>query len=115
MYNSFPITFKNITVRVIVSALFIWGLILPFSAKTASAAGRALGELNSKSSPSGIYSEDENVGTTLQREARDYRQEGVEYQRIDDLDTAMAYYQKAIELDPSYTVAYNDLGIIYEA
>ena len=27
----------------------------------------------------------------------------------------MVYYQKAIELDPVYTVAYNDLGIIYEA
>jgi len=115
MYNSFPATFKNITVRVIVSALFIWGMILPFPAQNASAAGRGLGDLNSKSSPSGIYSEDENVATALQREAREYRQEGVEYQRIDDLDTAMVYYQKAIELDPSYTVAYNDLGIIYEA
>ncbi len=116
MYNSFPATFKNITVRVIVSALFIWGLILPFPAKTASAAGGALGKLDAKKSLfSGIYSDEENVSTALQREARDYRQQGVEYQRIDDLDTAMVCYQKAIELDPSYTVAYNDLGIIYEA
>jgi tetratricopeptide (TPR) repeat protein len=115
MHNSFPVTFKNITVRVIVSAIFIWGLILPFFAKTASSASTSFGDLKTKTLFSGLYTDDETMLTTLQAEARNYRQQGVEYQRIGDLDTAMAYYQKAIELDPVYTVAFNDLGIIYEA
>jgi tetratricopeptide (TPR) repeat protein len=36
-------------------------------------------------------------------------------QDIGDLDSAMKLYQKAIEVDPAYAVAYNDLGVIYEA
>lgn len=51
----------------------------------------------------------------LQKQARLYRQQGIELQRADDLDSAMAFYQKATELDHVYAVAYNDLGIIYEA
>jgi len=51
----------------------------------------------------------------LQKQARLYRQQGLELQRVDDLDSAMAFYQKATELDPVYAVPYNDLGIIYEA
>lgn len=51
----------------------------------------------------------------LQKEARSYRQEGFELQHIGNMDDAMSVYQKAIEMDPSYAVAYNDLGIIYEA
>jgi len=51
----------------------------------------------------------------LQKEARDYRAQGLEYQRIGNLEAAMSLYQKAIQLDPSYSVAYNDLGIMYEA
>ncbi len=112
MYNSFPAIFKKITVRVIVSALFIWGLILPFFSQTASAAGKMMA---GESLFFGIYSEEDARLTPLEREARDYRQQGVEYQRVGDLDMAMAYYQKAIELDHVYTIAYNDLGIIYEA
>ncbi len=115
MYNSFPVTFKNISVRIIVSAIFIWGLILPFFAKTASSASNDFGVSKTKTLFSGIYLDEDTMLTALQTEARNYRQQGVEYQRIGDLDTALAYYQKAIELDPAYTVAYNDLGIIYEA
>jgi len=53
--------------------------------------------------------------TALQKQARMYRREGLEMQDVGNLDTAMTLYQKAIELDPAYAVAYNDLGIIYEA
>lgn len=53
--------------------------------------------------------------TQSQKQARLYRAEGLEYQRVGDLDRAMNLYQKAIVLDPLYAVAYNDLGIIYEA
>ncbi|MBM3243501.1 MAG: tetratricopeptide repeat protein, partial [Candidatus Omnitrophica bacterium] len=53
--------------------------------------------------------------SALQEQARSYRQEGIQAQDIGDLDTAMKLYQKAIEVDPVYAVAYNDLGVIYEA
>lgn len=53
--------------------------------------------------------------SSVQREARAYHQQGLEYQSKGELDTAIALYQKAIVLDPLYAVAYNDAGIIYEA
>lgn len=56
--------------------------------------------------------------TQLQRQARLYRQQGFELQKTgiaENIDEARKFYQKAIELDPSYAVAYNDLGVIYEA
>jgi Flp pilus assembly protein TadD len=51
----------------------------------------------------------------LQKQARLYRNQGLELQRIGNLDGAMSLYQKATELDPKYVVAYNDSGIIYES
>jgi len=51
----------------------------------------------------------------LQEEARNYRDKGYAAQASGDLDTAMSYYQKAVELDPAYAVAYNDLAIIYDS
>lgn len=53
--------------------------------------------------------------TALQEQAREYRDEGLKVQDMGDLDSAMKLYQKAIEVDPAYAVAYNDLGVIYEA
>jgi len=50
----------------------------------------------------------------LKEEARFYREKGYEVQRSGDLDTAMVYYQKAVELDPLYAAAYNDLGVVYD-
>lgn len=51
----------------------------------------------------------------LQKQARLYRSQGLELQRLGNLEGALSFYQKAIELDPVYAVVYNDLGIIYEA
>jgi len=51
----------------------------------------------------------------IKEQARTYREEGVRAQDIGDLDAAMKLYQKAVELDPGYSVAYNDLGVIYES
>jgi len=51
----------------------------------------------------------------LQLQARQYREAGLEKQRVGDLAEAMSLYQKAIIVDPGYAVAYNDLGVIYEA
>lgn len=53
--------------------------------------------------------------TPLQQQARTYRQQGTEYQRVGKLDEALVLYEKAIQLDPMYAVAYNDAGIIFEA
>jgi len=51
----------------------------------------------------------------LPEQARKYRKEGLENQRVGNLPAAMSLYQKAIALDPTYAVAYNDLGVIYES
>lgn len=55
------------------------------------------------------------VSGALPEQARKYREEGLENQRVGNLPAAMSLYQKAIALDPTYAVAYNDLGVIYEA
>lgn len=57
----------------------------------------------------------EDEPTAIEEQARMYRQQGIELQRIGNIDGAMSLYQKAIELDPTYAVAYNDLGVLYEA
>lgn len=48
-------------------------------------------------------------------QARSYRLQGVDKQNSGDLLEAMKLYTMATELDPEYTEAYCDLGIIYEA
>jgi len=50
----------------------------------------------------------------LQQQARDYRAQGLVYQRLGKIEEAMTMYQKAVEMDPSYAVALNDLGVTYE-
>ncbi len=47
--------------------------------------------------------------------AVEYRAQGLQAQRNGDPDTALVYFQKAMELDPTLAVAYNDAGVIYEA
>jgi len=47
--------------------------------------------------------------------AVEYRDKGLKAQKRGDFDTALIYYQKAMELDPSLALAYNDAGIMYEA
>ena len=49
------------------------------------------------------------------KQAQICRDRGYEAQRAGNLDAALGLYKKAIELDPSYVVAYNDLGIILES
>ena len=53
--------------------------------------------------------------TSFQQQAINYRMEGLSLQRAGNLDQAMVYYQKAIELNPSYAAAFNDLGVVFEA
>ncbi len=50
----------------------------------------------------------------LQKQARDYRQQGWLFQERGDLESAMICYQKAMLADPNYAVAYNDVGVILE-
>jgi len=50
----------------------------------------------------------------VQKLARVYRQQGIEMQRVGNLEGAFSFYKKAIELDPFYPVPYNDMGVIYE-
>ncbi len=60
-----------------------------------------------------LFAQENSDGLYLQ--ARQYRQAGLEKQRVGNLAEAMSLYQKAITIDPGYAVAYNDLGVIYEA
>ncbi|MCP4652377.1 MAG: tetratricopeptide repeat protein [Candidatus Omnitrophica bacterium] len=56
------------------------------------------------------------VGATdlTNEQSREYRELGYKLQMKGSADEAMAYYQKAIEMDPQYAEAHNDLGVIYE-
>ena len=58
--------------------------------------------------------QEENL-TVLQGQAREYRNKGLELQRVGNIDEAMSFYQKAVEVDPLYAVVYNDLGVVLEA
>lgn len=60
------------------------------------------------------YQEEENL-TQMQKQAREYREQGLEFQRTGDLTSAMNFYQKAVEIDSSFPAAYNDLGVASEA
>ena len=52
--------------------------------------------------------------TEMQKQARIYRIQGWDLQDQGRVEEAISCYQKAILLDPSYVVAYNDLGIAFE-
>jgi len=58
--------------------------------------------------------ENEQDLNQLQQQARLYRSQGMAAQEKGDLATALIFYQKAIQIDPYYSVAYNDLGVIFE-
>lgn len=48
------------------------------------------------------------------KQAHTFRKQGYEAQLKGDYTSALSFYKKAIELDPFYAIAYNDLGIVYE-
>lgn len=54
-------------------------------------------------------------GEAMQGQAQAYRDQGLILQKQGDLEGALAYYQKAILLNPRYATAYNDIGVILEA
>ncbi len=51
---------------------------------------------------------------SLTEQARYYREEGYRLQSAGKTGSALSFYQKAVEADPYYAEAYNDIGIIYE-
>ncbi|MCK5392697.1 MAG: tetratricopeptide repeat protein [Candidatus Omnitrophica bacterium] len=59
-----------------------------------------------------FYSQAENLSD---QEARLYREEGYKLQQSGDLEGALAYYQKAVQMSPNYIEVLNDLGVVYEA
>lgn len=56
----------------------------------------------------------DDKATVMQGEAQSYRTQGLEAQRIGNIDGAISFYKKAIEMDPLCAACYNDLGIMYE-
>ncbi|HQP91905.1 MAG TPA: tetratricopeptide repeat protein, partial [Candidatus Omnitrophota bacterium] len=55
------------------------------------------------------------LSVEIKKTAVEYRDKGLEAQKNGDMDTALIYYQKAMELDPTMAAAYNDAGVIYES
>ena len=55
-----------------------------------------------------------SAAISLRDEAVSYREKGYEVQKTGDIDAAMVWYQKAVELDPEYAAPHNDLGILFE-
>jgi Flp pilus assembly protein TadD len=53
--------------------------------------------------------------TTLQQQARRYREQGGILQQQGDIDGALGVYQKAMQIDPAFVPVYNDIGVMYEA
>ncbi len=51
---------------------------------------------------------------TLREEAVGYRVQGFEAQRRGDMPSALAFYQKAAALDPTYPTPRNDIGVLLE-
>ena len=52
---------------------------------------------------------------TLAEDAESYRAKGYEEQERGEIDSAITWYQKAADLDPTYPAPHNDLGILFEA
>ncbi|MDP3723228.1 MAG: tetratricopeptide repeat protein [Candidatus Omnitrophota bacterium] len=48
------------------------------------------------------------------QEARVFRDQGYQAQQQGDFQTAIRYYEQAIQVDPAYATPYNDLGAVYE-
>jgi len=55
-----------------------------------------------------------NKAASISDEAEDYRTKGYEAQQRGDIDTAIEWYQKAVNLKPEYASPHNDLGILFE-
>ncbi len=84
-----------------------------------SRSGFSAAELNTmtaqvRESNAGVFGEESVDLTELQKQARLYRNQGFQYQSSGDLERALAFYQKAVQLDPAYAVVYNDLGVSFE-
>ncbi len=56
----------------------------------------------------------EDLNATLRAQAEEYRMQGYQLQKKGDLEGALSYYQKAVEIDPGNAEAYNDIGVVYE-
>jgi len=55
------------------------------------------------------------AASLLKDDAKAYREEGYRAQSLGDIEGALVWYQKAVQLDPHYAQAYNDIGVIYES
>lgn len=50
----------------------------------------------------------------INEEATAYRNNGYEAQKKGDYNRALVFYQKALAINPAYSIVYNDLGVLYE-
>lgn len=52
-------------------------------------------------------------GLAIEEDAIAYNNRGVCYDNLDDVENAMADYERATEINPEYALAYDNLGLIY--
>ena len=101
-------------ILIISTSLFAQGTELEKGGNRGYIVNRSLPEIKKDSAPN-VPSEIEENLSALQKQARLYRAQGLEFQRMGNLEEAKVFYQKAIRLDPAYAAVYNDLGVIAEA
>ena len=95
--------------EIIFLAVFVFSLPLSISAAEINSAHNSPGRNSQKK---------EKIASSIREQAIIYRNQGFELQNTgnaQNIETAKSFYQKAIQLDPTYAVPYNDLGVIYEA
>lgn len=115
MYNSVNMKISPTPnkIKTIAAIIFVFGFLsFAFAGESCTKPAGNKGQVATKAQKN---AKQELNFTSVQKEARLYREEGVRMQQAGDLDAAMGLYQKAIVLDPTYAVPFNDLGIILEA
>lgn len=109
MYNNLTMLKSRPMIK-ITRLLFIAGCVFFISSLA-----RAEEPVSAPAKSGQLTAQEEEKFSQLQKMAREYRNQGLTAQNAGDIDTAMKFYQKAIELDPYFAAPYNDLGVIDEA
>lgn len=61
-----------------------------------------------------VFFQSTSFATSLNDQAKEFREKGFTAQLSGDIDSAAMFYQKAIDTYPSFAAAYNDLGVLSE-
>lgn len=113
-------SYLNIAKYLITIPVVLLSASLVFAQSVQPVRTKSGGSLSEKPGKKGKKADDkftrqESVDSELEKTGRAYRQQGIDAQRIGNINEAAKFYQKAIEIAPNYPAAYNDLGVLLEA